>query len=111
MSFQQTIIDNNIQIGIWKEEESLQELLRLAKKISIPNCKTEKRKKEFLISRLLLHNISPNTNISYNKFGAPELDNFQNISISHSNGLVAILVSDNKVGLDIEKISNKPLKL
>ena len=80
MSLQQIIIENNIQIGIWEEEESLEELLQLTKKISIPNCKTEKRKKEFLISRLLLHNISPNTNISYNKFGAPELDNFQNIS-------------------------------
>ena len=111
MSLQQIIIENNIKIGLWEVEESLEELLQLAKKISTPNCNTEKRKKEFLISRLLLRNMSPNTSIHYNKFGAPELDNFQNISISHSKGLVAIILGDEKVGLDIEQISDKPLKL
>jgi phosphopantetheinyl transferase len=55
--------------------------------------------------------MSPNTSISYNKFGAPELDNFQNISISHSKGLVAIILGAKKVGLDIEHISEKPLRL
>ena len=111
MGLQQIIIENNVTIGLWEEKESLEELLQLAGKILTPNCNTKKRKKEFLISRLLLNNISPNTSISYNKFGAPELDNFQNISISHSKGLVAILLADKKAGLDIEQISDKPLKL
>ena len=111
MSLQQIIKENNIKIGLWEIEESLEELLQIAETISIPNCNTEKRKKEFLISRLLLRNMSPNTSINYNKFGAPELDNFQNISISHSKGLVAILLGDKKVGLDIEQISDKLLKL
>ena len=110
MSFQQIIKENNIKIGLWKIEESLEELLQLAGKTSITN-NTEKRKKEFLISRLLLRNMNLNSNISYNKFGAPELDDFQNISISHSKKLVAILLGDKKVGLDIEPISNKPLRL
>ena len=35
------------------------------------------------------------------------LDNLQNISISHSNDFVAILLGDTKVGLDIEQISDK----
>ena len=111
MSVQQIIKENNITIGLWEAEESLKELLQLAKKISIPNYNAEKRKKEFLISRLLLYNMSPDTSISYNKFGAPELDNFQNISISHSKGLVAILLGKKKVGLDVELITDKPLKL
>ena len=111
MSLQQIIKENNIKIGLWKIEESLEELLQLTEKISISNCNIEKRKKEFLISRLLLHNMSPNTNITYNKFGAPELDNSQNISISHSKGLVAILLGNKKVGLDIEEISEKALRV
>ena len=57
MSLQQIIKENNIKIGLWKIEESLEELLQLAERISIPNCNTDKRKKEFLISRLLLKNI------------------------------------------------------
>ena len=111
MSLQQIIKENNIKIGLWEIKESLEELLQLAETTSIPNCNTEKRKKEFLVSRLLLNNISPNSSITYNKFGAPELDNLQNISISHSKGLVAIILGDKKVGLDIEQISDKPLKL
>ena len=93
MSLQQIIKENNIKIGIWKIEESLEELLQLARETSITN-NTEKRKKEFLISRLLLRNMNLNSNISYNKFGAPELDDSQNISISHSKELVAILLGD-----------------
>jgi len=111
MSLQQIIKADNIKIGLWEIEESLEELLQLTEKISIPSCNTEKRKKEFLISRLLLNNMSPNTNITYNKFGAPELDNSLNISISHSKGLVAILLGNKKVGLDIEEISEKALRV
>ena len=111
MSLHQIIKENNIKIGLWKIEESLEELLQLAERISIPNFNTEKRKKEFLISRLLLNNMSPNANITYNKFGAPQLDNSQNISISHSKGLAAILLANKKVGLDIEEISEKALRV
>ena len=58
MSLHQIIKENNIKIGLWKIEESLEELLQLAERITIPNFNTEKRKKEFLISRLLLNNMS-----------------------------------------------------
>jgi phosphopantetheinyl transferase len=111
MGLQQIIKENNIKIGLWEIEESLEELLQLTEKISIPNCNTEKRKKEFLISRLLLNNMSPNSSITYNKFGAPELNNDNCISISHSKRLVAIIISKQQVGLDIEEISEKALRV
>ena len=44
-------------------------------------------------------------NISYNKFGAPELNISQNISISHSKELAVVLLGNKKVGIDIEKIT------
>jgi len=60
---------------------------------------------------LLLKEITPNTLITYNEFGAPELDNGNYISISHSKKIVAIIISEQQVGLDIEKISDKALKV
>jgi 4'-phosphopantetheinyl transferase len=98
-------------IAIWKITENLEELLQLSHEKTIPNFNTEKRKKEWLASRLLLNEINPNYSISYNVFGAPELDNGSYISISHSKGLVAIIVSQQKVGLDIEDISEKALRV
>ena len=103
--------ENNCKIALWEITETLQELLKLYHTISIPDFNTEKRKKEWLASRLLLNKISPNTTISYNGFGAPELNNGNYISISHSKGLVAIITSKKQVGLDIEEISGKALRV
>ncbi len=107
----QKIEKNNCQIAIWHISESLDHLMGLSNNITITKLKTEKRKKEFLSIRLLLNEISPNTLISYNKYGAPEVGNDDFISISHSKNHAAVIISKNKVGLDIEKISEKPLRL
>ena len=102
---------NNCQIAIWDLNESLTELLKLGARFDSSNFKTEKRKKDFLVSRLLLNELEPNQQISYNSNGAPEISNGKHISISHSKNLVAIIICDKKVGLDIEYISEKPLRL
>ncbi len=111
MGIIQKYTENNCRFAIWNITESLVELLELGTDFDVSNFKTEKRKKEFIASRLLLNELEPNQQISYNSNGAPEIDNGKFISISHSKNLVAIIISDKKVGLDIEKISNKPLKL
>ena len=103
--------ENNCQIAIWDLNESLTELLKLGARFDSSNFKTEKRKKDFLVSRLLLNELEPNQQISYNSNGAPEISNGKHISISHSKNLVAIIISDKKVGLDIEQISEKGLRL
>jgi len=103
--------ENNCQIAIWDLNESLTELLKLGARFDSSNFKTEKRKKDFLVSRLLLNELELNQQISYNSNGAPEISNGKHISISHSKNLVAIIISDKKIGLDIEYISEKPLKL
>ena len=59
----------------------------------------------------MVKEIARNKNITYNKYGAPELEHGRFISISHSKNLIAIATSYQKVGLDIEQISDKPLKL
>ena len=101
----------NCTIVIWEITETLDDLLQLSHAISTTPLNTEKRKKEWLASRLLLNEINPNYSISYNIFGAPELSNGSYISISHSKKLVAIIISQQQIGLDIEKISDKALRI
>ena len=103
--------ENNCQIAIWDITESLDEFKKIDTSVDYSKFKTEKRIKEFLASRLLLSEIRPKEEITYNKYGAPKIKNGDHISISHSKNLVAIIISKTKVGLDIEQISAKPLKL
>ena len=111
MGILKKIEENNCIIAIWDMQESLEELMQQSIDISTPDFYNEKREKEYLVSRLLLKEIAPKTKITYNKYGAPGLENGKHISISHSKNLVAIIFSKQKVGLDIEKISEKPLRL
>ena len=103
--------ENNCSIALWDISESLDELLQIADSFNTAKFKTEKRKKEWIASRLLLNEINPNYSISYNEFGAPELDNGNYISISHSKKMVAIIINEQQVSIDIEKISEKALRL
>ena len=111
MGILKKIEENNCIIAIWDMQESLEELMQQSIDISTPDFYNEKREKEYLVSRLLLKEIAPKTKITYNKYGAPGLEKGKHISISHSKNLVAIIFSKHKVGLDIEKISEKPLRL
>jgi len=98
-------------ILVWEITETLEELLDLYGNINNTNYTSKKRKKEHLISRLMLNKVCENGTIIYNEFGAPELDNGKHLSISHSNELVTIIISDTKSGIDIEKISEKALRI
>jgi len=97
------------QFGVWEINESLIGLSEGFKDDYFNKLKNNKRKLEYVCTRLLLKEFERNLKISYNKYGAPILNNNKCISISHSNNLVAIIISDKKVGIDIEKISKKPL--
>lgn len=75
--------------------------------------KSSKRQKEWLGVRLLLkHLLGSNVQIAYKSSGAPFLINSnKHISISHSGTLVAIALNNEKVGIDLQIISDKPLKI
>ena len=101
----------NYVLGIWEINENL-EVALLTYNSSIPNKFTSpKRKLEYICTRLLLKEIDENLNISYNEFGAPILNDNRNISISHSNNLAAIIVSEKKVAIDLEKINDRAHKI
>ena len=75
--------------------------------------KSEKRQKEWLGTRLLLKLIEgQNAQISYKATGAPILVNNQkHISISHSGTYVAIALSNCHIGLDVQLITDKAMRL
>ena len=61
--------------------------------------------------RILLNHFDKNLKISYSENGSPNLNNHQYISISHSGNLICIIISEKEIGIDIEKISDKSLRL
>ena len=99
------------EIAIWETYDLSHKNIKTDKNIDLSKFKNIKRKNEVLSTRLLLDELLPENSITYNTYGAPELDNNKFISISHSKNRTAIIISYNKVGIDIEKISEKPLQL
>ena len=111
MPFIRKIKNSNCIIAIWEMTESLTDLKKISENIKFLEYKSDKRNKEFILTKLLIQNILPEAVLTYNKYGAPEINTNDFISISHSNNLVVIAVSKSKVGIDIEKIDDRAIKL
>ena len=102
------------QIGIWKIEESIEELEYLLNESIIDNndykkIKSNNRKKEWLSTRALLQRMLNNEllEIQYDTNRKPILNNNIKVSISHSKGYVALMLSDVKeVGIYIQVPKN-----
>lgn len=101
-------------ILLWEIIETEEELLSLLPHQTIYSeevCKfkSEKRRKEWLATRVLFHTIfSPEHSICYHPTGRPFISKSkQNISISHSFPYVAIACSPQNIGIDIERITNR----
>lgn len=70
------------------------------------------RKREFIATRILKHELFGYKTIEYESHGAPFIKNEGFISISHSKGCCGIAVCQNyKIGLDLEAKSPKAQKL
>jgi len=101
-------IDSNTILLLWKIEENFDTLFSSVKLQSESLKKLEgfssvKRKIEFLATRKLLEEVGlTDADLSYREDGAPII-NGKYISISHTSDFVAIIVSDKKVGIDIER--------
>lgn len=74
--------------------------------------KHEKRKQEFVATRLLKHHYFPLEQIQYDEFGAPYFNSDTFISISHCKGVSAIAMNPtHRIGLDLEWIASKAMIL
>ena len=115
MPFYKDFNDIQAKILLWKYDESdvFDEKL-LVNKGDAEKVKHyhPKKKLEYLMIRQMLHQVLPNHQIKYRTIGQPYLfpkDAF--ISISHSFPYASLAVSDQRIGIDIEKINPKILRI
>ncbi len=98
-------------------EEELTEHTKLtdAERAYLESVQHPNRRKEWVAIRTFLQNNMgfADCSVAYNEKGAPVLKNPDlNLSISHSSGKAAIVLSENKkVGVDIEVRANKVLRV
>ena len=103
--------DNTI-VGIWKITETIDELSKLVTLSSKSRELLKKRKGnihklQFLSIRAILIELGyADDNLSYQD-NAPILDDSKKISISHSNLFSCVIISDLKVGIDVQETNHK----
>ena len=98
--------------AIWKIEENSETLLKLLKpnkyELTLLNkIINQKRKDQSISAKILLNNIlQKKTTIFYNG-KVPYCKEFSNISITHSDNYAAVLLSEKKIGIDLQKEEQK----
>ncbi|WP_136667368.1 4'-phosphopantetheinyl transferase superfamily protein [Flavobacterium sp. H122] len=126
--FKTIFINNDTTVFLWKITEDYNELFRqvLLKDSSLARLegmKSESHQKAFLSVRMLLQYCGyTDFDLIYDEFGKPHLkDTFQHpdtseqdekhISISHSFDFAAIALSNQNIGIDIEQVKEKVLRI
>ena len=116
-------LSNNAKLYLWKITEELEVLSKdvLLKDSSIKrleSMKSESHRKGFLAVRKLLQHLDySDFDLYYDEFGKPHIKpqgcsiKEVEISISHSNDFSAVVISEQKVGLDLEQLKEKTLKI
>jgi phosphopantetheinyl transferase len=116
-------LSNNSKLYLWKITEGLTELskdvwLKDSSIARLEGMKSESHKKGFLAVRKLLHHIDyTDFDLFYDAHGKPHIKpqgcsiKDIHISISHSHKFSAIAISDKNIGLDIEILKDKILKI
>jgi len=105
------------QIYIWKITSSSNlliknPLLNSAELISAEIIKNEKRKQEFLASRIALKKIfNKELVLKHHTSGKPFIEESEHLSISHSSNFLALAFGGGNIGIDIEKPQNRMVKL
>ena len=114
MPLYKTLIPNSqTTVKIWKITESFDDLMqpiRLRSESSerVLGMKSELHQRGFLSVRHLLAEFGyTDEDLFYDYNGKPHLRDGKNISITHSFTFSAIIISDNEVGIDIEKQREK----
>lgn len=114
MPLYKTITPNSqTTVKIWKITESFDELmdpltLRPESFERVNGMKSEIHQRGFLSVRHLLRSFGyTDQDLFYDEHGKPHLRDGKHISISHSFIFSGVIISDHKVGIDIEKQRNK----
>lgn len=115
MPLYKTFDTDDYHISVWKHAEcdsfDYERILTKEEKQKIEQMPTKKRWERIMI-RQLLSQILPNTIIQYEENGNPYLlHSDKKISISHSYPYAVLAISDEPIGVDLEKISDKILRV
>lgn len=109
---------NQFQIAIWKidakEAESFDpRLLSDLDQKRLQGLKNPGRRAEFLSARLALEHLTEEAPlISYSEKGAPQMENWLGISLSHNRDYAAAMVSkSHQVGIDLEAYRSQMAQL
>lgn len=118
MALYKTItVDQRTKAFIWKVEEPLEWLSKGIELTSncqarVKGMKSEIHKRGFMSIRHLLAEAGyTDFDLYYDELGKPHLKDDKYISITHSFEFTAIIVSEEQVGIDIEKKRDKILKI
>lgn len=104
---------------LWRSDESIEELSALSgltkdQLAEVGNFKSENRRREYLSVRAALRNMLGDDcpQIRYDALGKPSLSNGDQLSISHTGNLIALMHSKtHNVGIDIEALRDKILSI
>jgi len=117
------LLSKTSKLYLWKITEDFDTLfnqvrLKPSALERLQSMKSESHQKGFLAVRMLLqHNDYTDFDLFYDEFGKPHIKpqgcsiKDVEISISHSNDFSAIVISEQKVGLDLEQLKEKIVKI
>lgn len=110
-------VNSTTKVLIWKIEESFE---TLSKNIELTDTcqnrvnhmKSDLHRRGFLSIRHLMEMEGySDHDLYYDEFGKPHLNDEKYISITHSFNYTAIIISDEEVGIDIEKQRDKIIRI
>lgn len=116
-------LQSNTKVYLWKISEDYDVLLNEVRLkdsslARLESMKSESHQKGFLAVRMILQHLGyTDFDLLYDQFGKPHLkpqgcsSKDLELSISHSHDFSAIAISATKIGLDVEKIKSKVLKI
>lgn len=110
-------LNNYTELLVWKITETFDELFQSValKDVSLARLegmKSESHQKGFLgVRRLLMEAGYTDFDLFYDEFGKPHLKYGKHISISHSHEFSVIVLSDKIIGIDLEQLKEKTLKI
>ena len=78
----------------------------------LEGMKSEEHQRGFLAVRMLLQHLGYiDYDLTYDEAGKPHLSDGKHISISHSHEFSCICISDELMGIDLEKLKDKTLRI
>ena len=110
-------INKNTTAYFWHITEDVTSLfravsLRDTSLFRLEGMKSEEHQKGFLAVRMLLQHLGyTDYDLTYDEAGKPHLSDGKHISISHSHEFSCICISNKLMGIDLEKLKEKTLKI